>query len=551
MPEQHGGSSAQQGSADGHFRPSPPQLALPNGGGVIRGIGEQFAANPVTGTGALSVPIFPSPGRSGFGPQLSLSYDSGAGNSPFGFGWHLALPSITRKTDKGLPQYRDGEESDVFILSGAEDLVPVLLNGGGQWQCETSERTVDGVAYSIQRYRPRIEGLLARLERWTKQADPGETCWRSISKDNITIWYGKTAESRIVDPNDPTCIFGWLICESYDDKGNALLYKYKEENTEGVDLRQAHERNRTAQTRAVNRYVKRIKYGNRRPYFPILAADQPPTPLPADLNPFFNPIHYTRDHIPAILGEIDLGRPVPLGLIATRNLLELGTNHQIVAYGYEINTQGNSLTLFCYDNNVPDMPVTLITNPSYPASITYSTGQKWIGFFKEEYSAKRPTYLDLGLADGLDLTLTDASQALSLPLRFRLGAVPSTVPFTVQRQDVGAPLTATCTVKNFGIFPAHLAQFSLPVLGPAEEHDTLLGSLARTTVQSGEQVVVSRTAPSFATTPGAYTIRAQYTNARGQVIDLPELTTGTHHQARVTVVPAGTRLHAVPVAHTA
>src|SRR5262249_25895214 len=98
---------------------SPPTLSLPKGGGAIRGMGKKFAANPVTGTGSFSVPIFTSPGRSGFDPQLSLSYDSGAGNGPFGFGWSLSLPSITRKTDKGLPQYRDEEESDVFILSGA------------------------------------------------------------------------------------------------------------------------------------------------------------------------------------------------------------------------------------------------------------------------------------------------------------------------------------------------------------------------------------------------------------------------------------------------
>src|SRR5258708_3094046 len=104
-----------------------PSISLPKGGGAIRGMGEKFAANPVTGTGSMTVPIATSPGRSGFGPQLSLSYDSGAGNGPFGFGWNLAVPSITRKTDKGLPLYRDAEESDVFILSGAEDLVPVLI----------------------------------------------------------------------------------------------------------------------------------------------------------------------------------------------------------------------------------------------------------------------------------------------------------------------------------------------------------------------------------------------------------------------------------------
>src|SRR5262245_52689315 len=94
---------------------APPTLSLPKGGGAIRGMGEKFAANPVTGTGSMTVPIFTSPGRSGFGPQFALSYDSGAGNGPFGFGWSLSLPSITRKTDKGLPQYQDAEESDVFI----------------------------------------------------------------------------------------------------------------------------------------------------------------------------------------------------------------------------------------------------------------------------------------------------------------------------------------------------------------------------------------------------------------------------------------------------
>ncbi len=81
-----------------------PAISLPKGGGAARGIGEKFAANPVNGTGATTVPLFTSPGRSGFSPQLSLSYDSGAGNGSFGFGWTLSLPSITRKTDKGLPQ---------------------------------------------------------------------------------------------------------------------------------------------------------------------------------------------------------------------------------------------------------------------------------------------------------------------------------------------------------------------------------------------------------------------------------------------------------------
>ncbi len=236
-----------------------PAISLPKGGGAIRGIGEKFAANPVTGTGSMSVPLATSPGRSGFGPQLSLSYDSGSGNGPFGFGWSLSLPAITRKTDKGLPQYRDAEESDVCVLSGAEDLVPVLEPNGTRFKDDT---TAPG--YVIDRYRPRIEGLFARIERWTKVAT-GEIHWRSITRDNVTTLYGKDNNSRIFDPADPspanpTRVFSWLICESYDDKGNAIVYGYAAENADNVDRGQANERNRV---RTANRHLKRIRYGNR------------------------------------------------------------------------------------------------------------------------------------------------------------------------------------------------------------------------------------------------------------------------------------------------
>jgi hypothetical protein len=254
------GTAAPLGHADETVR--PPTVSLPKGGGALRGMGEKFAANPVTGTGSMSVPIATSPGRSGFGPQLSLTYDCGSGNGPFGFGWSLSLPAITRKTDKGLPQYQDAEESDVFILSGAEDLVPVLNPDGTRW---SAMRTVDGSDYIIHRYRPRIEGLFARIERWTNVNDPADVHWRSISKDNILTLYGKDANSRIADPDDPTRIFSWLICETRDDKGNAVIYEYKPEDSSGIDLTQVHESNRTPQSRSAQRYLKRIWYGNRRP----------------------------------------------------------------------------------------------------------------------------------------------------------------------------------------------------------------------------------------------------------------------------------------------
>jgi RHS repeat-associated protein len=261
MADERENGNAPNGAAPASdkFFVQAPSLSLPKGGGAIHGIGEKFTANPVTGTGSLTVPIATSPGRSGFGPQLSLSYDSGSGNGPFGLGWKLALPCITRRTDKGLPRYQDAEESDVFILSGAEDLVPVLVeNSPRQW---TRESISPRNGYTITRYRPRIEGLFARIERWTRQSD-GDTYWRSISTDNVTTFYGQTPESRIADPSDPTRIFSWLISQSQDDKGNAIVYSYAAENFTNVDLSQANERNRSAVSRSANRYLTRVKYGN-------------------------------------------------------------------------------------------------------------------------------------------------------------------------------------------------------------------------------------------------------------------------------------------------
>lgn len=261
-----GGDPATAGE-DRSFAVAGPRVELPKGGGAVRGIGEKFAANPATGTGSVTVPIATSPGRSGFGPQLSLSYDSGAGNGAFGFGWSLALPALSRKTDQGLPRYDDPAESDVFLLSGAEDLVPVLDPDGSRVE---DRGTAPG--HVIHRYRPRVEGLFARIERWTRVGD-ADVHWRSISKDNVLTLYGKDARSRVADPTDPRRVASWLICETRDDRGNAVLYDYKAEDGEGVDLALAHERNRGSRDdprRTAQRYLKRIRYGNRAP---LLDAD--------------------------------------------------------------------------------------------------------------------------------------------------------------------------------------------------------------------------------------------------------------------------------------
>ena len=270
---------------------APPSISLPKGGGAIRGLGEKLGANPATGSAKATIPIATSPGRHGFGPRLALTYDSAGGATVFGLGWSLDLPAIARRTDRGVPTYRDPEDSDVFVLAGAEDLVPALARtAAGEWVRERlPPRVVDGVSYDLRRYVPRIEGVFARIERWTSRSDPADDFWRTITADDITTWYGRTPESRVADPEDRARVLRWLICETYDDQGHVAVYRYKEEDDTGVDRRRSHERNRSDAARHGERHLKRVRYGNAQPYLPALEPGarwpEPPGATADDASP--------------------------------------------------------------------------------------------------------------------------------------------------------------------------------------------------------------------------------------------------------------------------
>ncbi len=242
----------------------PAVIALPTGGGAIRGISENFSANPVTGTSSLSVPLPVSPAR-GFEPPLALSYDSGAGNGPFGLGWSLKLPSIGRKTEQGLPVYRDQEDADTYVVGGIEDLIPLLESHGADWREVTTTQTVGGVDWEVKLYRPRLERAFSKIERW-RNPDSGIIWWRTITGGNLTSVYGYAQTARIADPADPTKIFRWLLDCTYDDKGHYTRYVYKPEDHAGIDHGLSFEAHR-ADLPPVQTYLKRVLHGVKRPYW--------------------------------------------------------------------------------------------------------------------------------------------------------------------------------------------------------------------------------------------------------------------------------------------
>ena len=251
-----------------------PSISLPKGGGAIKGIDEKFSVNAVNGTASFSIPLPFSPARGSASPALNLTYNSGAGNGPFGLGWTLSLPSIKRKTDKGLPKYLDEADSDTFLFSEAEDLVPEFKKEeDGSFSKDESgnyiikeKDSLDGL-FTIRFYRPRIEGLFARIERWSKKTSQ-EIKWRVITRENVTTLFGWSAVSRISDPKDTNKIFEWLPEFVFDDKGNCTHYIYKKEDDKGFDTSFLHNRNRmeNGNITYTNLYLEKVLYGNKTPY---------------------------------------------------------------------------------------------------------------------------------------------------------------------------------------------------------------------------------------------------------------------------------------------
>ena len=154
--------------------------------------------------------------------------------------------AIVREHGRGLPEYDDSSESDVFVFSDADDLV------------KTGEGLDAASGAVVVTYRARTEGGFARIERHELG---GQSHFVVRTADNVVSIYGHAAEARVADPDDPKRVFQWMLQEQRDDRGNIVVYRYKAEDVVGVDIGSASERGRTgAQSQ---RYPKRILYGNR------------------------------------------------------------------------------------------------------------------------------------------------------------------------------------------------------------------------------------------------------------------------------------------------
>jgi hypothetical protein len=105
-----------------------------------------------------------------------------------------------------------------------------------------------------------------------------------------------------------------------------------------------------------------------------------------------------KDSMPIVRQTIDSGHPCPLALVCVHsaNPLDLGQNHQVLAYGYL--DQGSTTTVYIYDPDHPNEDSATISfdtsKPDHTTTFHYSAdGRTVLGFFTTGYSAKDPSAL--------------------------------------------------------------------------------------------------------------------------------------------------------------
>ena len=102
-----------------------------------------------------------------------------------------------------------------------------------------------------------------------------------------------------------------------------------------------------------------------------------------------------EDEFPKLQSQLDLGHPQVLGLIDARDINHIGNNHQVVAYGYDVDEASGKIAVYIYDNNSPNTETVLTLAPGTLGvqASNRDPNNPWRGFFVHGYGPMWPHYL--------------------------------------------------------------------------------------------------------------------------------------------------------------
>ncbi len=172
-----------------------------------------------TGAATYSIPIAISPGTQGLQPNISIVYNSQAGNGILGMGWNISgLSAITRVGANIFSDEEAGgvnfDDDDKFALDGNRLLVKTGTYGEAASTYETQNQTFNTIT---------AIGTLGN----------GPKYFTVQTTDGKTLYYGSTSDSRATAINKTTP-YMWRLTKVVDKNKNYMKYHYKKYNGESV-----------------------------------------------------------------------------------------------------------------------------------------------------------------------------------------------------------------------------------------------------------------------------------------------------------------------------
>lgn len=195
------------------------QGAAPAGGGntgdgsnAFTGVGSAPEASLFVGAATMSIPFEVPPGRKTITPRLGLSYSSGAGFSPYGYGWDLPLGKIQRSVKNGALSCTDVSQHDDFV---------VVLPGS------SAECTLEGSTC-----QPLIQEAAVAVEY-----DAAGNVWTVRDVAGMRYTFGESdartgsQTSTLFAPGSPCAYtYSWGLTEIRDTNDNYLTVEYVRED---------------------------------------------------------------------------------------------------------------------------------------------------------------------------------------------------------------------------------------------------------------------------------------------------------------------------------
>ncbi len=170
--------------------------------GSSRSYSRGIQGSSSSGAFTYALPLALPPGRSGFTPGLSLSYNSQSRDldSFFGYGWSMDFPSITRLSKTGIEKFYT---DNYFTSSLSGELVATT---GTEYAAKVEEG--DFLTYDYD----------------------SSGFWTATDKSGKVYTFGSSTAAQQADPSDATHIYKWLLEEIRDTNDNFIHYEYTTDN---------------------------------------------------------------------------------------------------------------------------------------------------------------------------------------------------------------------------------------------------------------------------------------------------------------------------------